>query len=235
MTRTSHTIRTLLLASVALFAFASVAAAQPKLTPTEVEALLRENELLKAENKRLRQAGQRAGQASSATAVVDLKRTYDTLKEKVSVEADFKTREETFKTENEKREAKINQLQEALKDLKSGTIDFVNVQEQLEKEIGEHRVWVTIEAGKINRDRAAWIKLIYGKMLDAINEAARERGYDLVLFKAPTIDFTEVSAEQVPSMIQSRKVLWSIEELDLTDLVIQKMNLKYDRDPNRGR
>lgn len=235
MTRTSHTIRTLLLASVALFAFASVAAAQPKLTPTEVEALLRENELLKAENKRLRQAGQRAGQASSATAVVDLKRTYDTLKEKVSVEADFKTREETFKTENEKREAKINQLQEALKDLKSGTIDFVNVQEQLEKEIGEHRVWVTIEAGKINRDRAAWIKLIYGKMLDAINESARERGYDLVLFKAPTIDFTEVSAEQVPSMIQSRKVLWSIEELDLTDLVIQKMNLKYDRDPNRGR
>jgi len=217
-------------AAALLFAFASVVNAQPKLTPAEVDALVKENDRLKAENKRLRQAGQRAGQASSATAVVDLKRTYDTLKEKVTIEADFKTREEAFKTENEKRETKVKQLQDALKDLKAGSIEFLNVQEQLEKEVGDHRVWVAIEAGKINRDRAAWIKTVYGKMLDSINEAAQERGYDLVLFKSPTVDFTEVSAEQVPSMIQSRKVLWSIEELDLTDLVIQKMNLKFDRE-----
>ena len=223
--------RILLIALLALFTFTTASHAQTKLTPEEVEQLIKENERLKAENKRLRQAGQRAGQASSATAVVDLKRTYDSLKEKVSVEANFTTREEKFKAENETREAKLKQLQDSLKDLKPGTIDFANVQEQLEKETGDYRVWVTIEAGKINRDRAAWIKLIYGKMLDSINESARERGYDLVLFKSPTIDFTEVSAEQVPGMIQSRKVLWSIEELDLTDLVIQKMNLKYDREP----
>ena len=222
-----------LVATLALFTFASVTQAQTKLTPEEVEQLIKENDRLKAENKRLRQAGQRAGQASTATAVVDLKRTYDSLKEKVSVEADFTTREEKFKTENEARETKLKQLQDSLKDLRVGSVDYVNVQEQLEKEVGDHRVWVTIEAGKINRDRAAWIKMIYGKMLDAINESARERGYDLVLFKAPTIDFTEVSAEQVPSMIQSRKVLWSIDELDLTDLVIQKMNLKYDRETKK--
>ncbi|GEM_PF-1881108 len=213
--------------------FSAATHAQTKLTPEEVEQLIKENDRLKAENKRLRQASQRAGQASSATAVVDLKRTYDSLKEKVSVESDFKTREEKFKTENETRETKLKQLQDSLKDLKPGSPDFNNVQEQLERELGEHKVWVTIEAGKINRDRAAWIKMIYGKMLASINESARERGYDLVLFKSPTIDFTEVSAEQVPNMIQSRKVLWSIEELDLTDLVIQKMNLKHDRESRK--
>lgn len=225
--------RILLIAALLCSMITAASHAQTKLTPEEVEQLIKENERLKAENKRLRQAGQRAGQASSATAVVDLKRTYDSLKEKVSVEADFTTREEKFKAENETRETKLKQLQDSLKDLKPGTVDFANVQEQLEKEVGDHKVWVTIEAGKINRDRAAWIKLIYGKMLESINEAARERGYDLVLFKSPTIDFTEVSAEQVPGMIQSRKVLWSIEELDLTDLVIQKMNLKYDRESRK--
>ncbi len=215
---------------LALSCFAGTVHAQSKLTPEEVDQLIKENARLVAENKRLRQAGQRAGQASSATAVVDLKRTYDSLKEKVTVEADFTTREEKFKAENTAREEKIKQLQESLKDMTFGTVEFGNVQEQLERAVGEHRVWVTIEAGKINRDRAAWIKLIYGRMLEAINQAATERGYDLVLFKAPTIDFTEVSADQVPAMIQSRKVLWSIDELDLTDLVIQKMNLRYDRE-----
>jgi len=223
--------------AIVLLTLTSFAVAQPKLTPAETDALLKErdslkkeNERLIAENKRLRDATRRSGQASSATAVVDLKRTYDSLKEKVNIEADFNTRQEAFKTENTKREAKLTQLQDALKDLKAGSAEFTNVQEQLEKEVGDYKVWVTIEAGKINRDRAAWIKMIYGKMLDAINEAANDKGYDLVLFKAPTLDFTEVSAEQVPATIQSRKVLWSIDELDLTDLVIQKMNLRYDRE-----
>ncbi len=220
--------RPFLFAVAALFAFAGIAQAQPKLTPAEIDSLIKENARLKAENKRLLTGDSR--RASSATAVVDLKHTYDSLKEKVSIEADFKTREEKFKAENTTREARLKQLEDALKAQQAGTVAYVNAQEQLEKEVGDYRVWVAIETGKINRDRAAWIKVIYGRMLESISEAAGERGYDLVLFKAPTIDFTEVSAEQVPGMIQSRKVLWSIEELDLTDLVIQKMNLKFDKD-----
>jgi Skp family chaperone for outer membrane proteins len=226
--------RPFLFALAAVMAFAGVAHAQPKLTPAEIDAIVKENQRLKAENKRLIDASRAGGRASSATAVVDLKHTYDSLKAKVSIEADFKTREEKFKADNEVRETKLKQLQDSLTSLKSGTVAYVNAQEQLEKEVGDYKVWVAIETGKINRDRAAWIKMIYGKMLESISEAAAERGYDLVLFKAPTIDFTEVSAEQVPGMIQSRKVLWSIEELDLTDLVIQKMNLKYDRE-NKGK
>lgn len=226
--------------SIALVTFAmmfaaTAAQAQPKaaLTAEEVDQLIKENEKLKAENKRLRQASQRSGQASSATAVVDLKRTYDSLRQKVSVEADFKTREEAFKAENGKREDKLKQIQESMKDLKPGSGEYVAVQEQLERATGDYRVWVTVEAGKINRDRAAWLKAIYAKMLEAIAEASAERGYDLVLFKSPTVDFTEVSSEQVPGLIQSRKVLWSVQELDLTDLVIQKMNLAFDKSGGR--
>jgi Skp family chaperone for outer membrane proteins len=217
-----------LLAATPATLLAQPAAETPKLSDAEIAALIKENEKLKAENKRLRQAGA-AGQASTSTAVVDLKRTYDSLKEKIIVEADFKTREDAFKAENDKREAKLKELQEAMKNLKAGSIEFVSLQEELEKLTGEYRVWVTVETSKINRDRAAWLKLIYGKMLAAIGEAAAEKNYDLILFKAPTIDFTEVSAEQVPGMIQSRKVLWSIDEIDLTDLVIQKMNLAHDK------
>ncbi len=209
--------------------FASQAFAQPAPTAAEYKRLLEENRKLQEENKRLREALKAGGQNSSATAVVDLKRVYDSLREKVSIEAELKTREQVFEAEREKRETKVKDLQETLKGLTSGTPQYVQTQEDLEKALGEHRVWITIEAGKINRDRANWIKKIYNKMMDAIDQEASVKGYDLVLFKIPPIDFAEVSSNEVAGKIATRKVLWSVDELDLTDAVIQRMNTAYLR------
>jgi Skp family chaperone for outer membrane proteins len=214
--------------SITLSDGVSVAQAQ-KLDDDSVTRLIRENERLKSENKRLQKQLQASGQASSATAVVDLKRTYDSLREKLKIESQFQAREEVFSSEKEKREAKVKQLSDALSDLQLGTPEYNNIQEQLESAQADYAVWVRLESGKINRDRAAWIKEIYGKMLENIGKVAKEKGYDLVLFKVPDIDFSEVKSEQVSKMIQTRKVLWSIEELDLTDFVIQRMNLAYTR------
>lgn len=226
--------RNVWMAGLLTFVFVAQSFGQAAPTAEEHKRLLEENRKLQEENKRLREALKAGGQNSSATAVVDLKRVYDSLREKVNIEAELKTREQVFEAEREKREKKVKDLQETLGGLSIGTAQYVNVQEQLEQAIGEHRVWITIEAGKINRDRASWIKKIYNKMMDAIDQEASVKSYDLVLFKIPPIDFAEVGANEVAGKIATRKVLWSVDELDLTDAVIQRMNTSYLRSGGSG-
>lgn len=208
--------------------------AQAAPSAAEYKRLLEENQKLQEENKRLRNALKAGGQNSSATAVVDLKRVYDSLREKITVESELKTREQVFEAEREKRETKVKDLQETLKGVALGTPEYIKVQDQLEQALGAHRIWITIEAGKINRDRANWIKKIYTKMMDSIDQVASVKGYDLVLFKIPPIDFAEVAAGEVAGKIATRKVLWSVDELDLTDAVIQRMNTAFLRDVTSG-
>lgn len=213
--------------TVAVLAFATLATTAVAQDAGELERLRQENERLRAENANLRKSV--SGLGGSAAAVVDLQRLYESLKEKIRVEADFKTREEAFRTENENRQKKIKELSETLKDIEIGSPQYTNMQGQLQKLLGDHQVWVAIESGKLNRDRAKWIKEIYEKMLSSIDAVATQKKFDLVLFKAPTIDFTEVRSDQIRQIIRTRKVLWSVDELDLTDLVLQRMNLEYSR------
>ena len=60
-----------------------------------------------------------------------------------------------------------------------------------------------------------------------IGRVAKENGYDVVLYKEQEPDFQNVKAEAINQMIQLRKVLWSADDLDLTDQAVTRMNNEY--------
>ena len=72
------------------------------------------------------------------------------------------------------------------------------------------------------------IEQLYRKTLDAIGRVAKDSGYDVVLFKEKAPDFTNANAQQISTMIQVRKLLWSSDDIDITQQITQRMNNEFE-------
>lgn len=167
-------------------------------------------------------------QKATGVAVVDVQRAFDSLKEKSQIEADLQTQADKVKQEDQERTTKIKELQQDLSILQPGTAAYEKKQEEFERAALDRQVWLNFQQQKLNRERAVRIENIYKKMLNAIGRTATQNGYQIVLFKEPPVQFSNVTKpEQISALIQVRKVLWSADELDLTDQVIQKLDNEF--------
>ena len=171
-----------------------------------------------------------AAQAQKATgvAVVDVQKAFDALREKVQVEAELQSAADVVKQEDTRRQQKLQELQQDLKILAAGTAPYDRKQEELERAALDRQVWLQFQQAKLNRERAVRIEGIYKKMVDAIGRVATAGGFKIVLFKEPEMTLGQITKpEQISAVIGARKVLWSADELDLTDQVIQKLNNEF--------
>lgn len=162
-----------------------------------------------------------------AVAVVDVVKVSEALAERRQIEADLQTKADRLKEEDQNRQKKLEQLQKDVEFLAPGTPARDQKTEELERMALELQAWRSFQTNKINRERTLQIENVYRRMLDAVGRVAKENNYDLVLFKETAINFANARPEQVSAVIQVRKVLWSADDLDLTDEIIQRMNNEF--------
>lgn len=163
----------------------------------------------------------------TAVAVADVQTVFESLKEKMQIEADLKTRLEQLNQEEQKQKTDLQSLKSDLEILAPGTPAFNEKQDQLEQKAIELQSWINFQTQKLNRERGMQIERLYRKMVEAIGRVAQQGGYDAVLFKERPVDFTGAKPEALNTLIQVRKVLWSADELDITDQVTQMMNNEF--------
>ncbi len=163
----------------------------------------------------------------SAVAVIDVTKAFDALAEKDAIEADLKSQGEKLKVEEQAKRKHILALQGDLEVLAKDSPAWRRKNEELQTAAIELRVWQTFENGKLNRERGLQIERLYRKLSDAVARHGKDNGYHVVLFKEKPVDFRNAKPEQIPTLIQVRKVLWHSDELDITDAVIQSMNNEY--------
>ena len=173
-----------------------------------------------------RASGNLTGQPT-AVAVVDIVMVLESLKEKVQVEADLKTRLERLNEDEQNRKKDLQALQGDLEILAPGTPAFQEKQDELEKGVIELQAWKGFQQKKLYRENAVHIENLYRKATESIGAVARENGYDIVMFKEKPVDFSSAKPEALSTLIQVRKVLWVSDELDLTEQVIQRMNNEF--------
>ncbi len=167
-----------------------------------------------------------AGRTTSV-AVCDVQVTFASLKEKAQIEADIQTQKQRLQQEKQKREQEIRQLQSDLEILSPDTPAYDQKQQELEQKSIRFQAWAAFQNKKLNRVRALQVEKIYKHMIDAIGRVAQENGYDLVLYKEGAVKFRGAKPEQLSGLIQIRKVLWSAEDLEITELVVTTMNNEF--------
>ena len=165
-----------------------------------------------------------AQQKPTHVAVCDVQHVFENLREKVEIEADLQAMAEQFQQEGEQRATKLRDLQHDLELLAKDSDAHSKKVEQIGDAVIELQVYKGIITQRINRERALKTEYLYRKMLKAIGDVAKENAYDLVLFKERKVDFSKVKREALNAAISLRKVLWSSDELDITEQVTTNLN-----------
>ncbi len=172
-------------------------------------------------------AGYRLGGRPTAAAVVDVQMVFESLKEKMQIEADLKGRLEQLNQDEQNQKQSLQELQSDMEILAPDTPAYNEKQDQLERKVIELQSWISFQTQKLNRERGMQIERLYRKAVDAIGRVAQQSSYDIVFFKEKPVNFAGAKPEALNTLIQVRKVLWSAADLDLTDEVIQMMNNEY--------
>ncbi len=163
----------------------------------------------------------------TAVAVMDVQVIFDSLKEKMQIEADLKSQLEQINTDDQDRKQELQELRSDLDILAPDTPAYNEKQSQLEQKAIELQAWRNFQTQKLNHERGLQIEKLYRKMLTAAGQLCKQNGYDLVLFKEQAVNFAGAKPEALKTLIQVRKVLWSADDLDITDQVIQLMNNEF--------
>lgn len=173
--------------------------------------------------------GQQDEPAPIRVAVVAVEEVFNNLSERRSVEADIQSEIEALQQEQQDRRSEIEDLEEDYSILADGSDAAQQAREELEKKLVEYEVWQQVSSRKMESERAVRISSIYRKMMAAIENIADREGYDMVMFKDDIPEFRGAeNQQQIAAMIQSRKLLYSSERLDISDQVLQRMNNEFE-------
>lgn len=163
----------------------------------------------------------------TVTAVVDVSAVINGLDAKLQVEAELQAQVDAGNAELRSREEQVRQLQADLQLMSPGTAAFEAKRDEFDHKIIELQTAQNYQKQRVNREYSRQFGKLYTGVLDAIDRVAQASGYELVLFLEPDIDFANVPREQLPAVIQSRKVLYSSQALDITEQVRTMMNNEY--------
>lgn len=168
-----------------------------------------------------------AGKTPTAVAVVDVVNVFDNLDEKTDKEAELQQRAAELRKEEEAKVKELENLKADLELLKAGSDAHKEKQEQMLIKSIERQTWIRVQNALLEREKGLLTLLLYRKMVTAIGNIAEGEGWDLVLFKEQPPDFERAKPEQLSTLIQVRKLIWSRDKLEITEDVIQRMNAEW--------
>jgi Skp family chaperone for outer membrane proteins len=163
----------------------------------------------------------------TAVGVVDIEGVFNNLKEKVQIEADLNAQQERLVKERQDKEKELKALQDELGIINPSNPGYREKEEKLGQKVFELQAWVQWQNNRLARENRLQIQQLYTKILSATAAVAQENGYDLVVYKEGTVDFSKVDPKQLSEAIRGRKVLYAAEAMELTEMVKTRMDNEY--------
>lgn len=170
------------------------------------------------------QAGAILAPQPTKVAIVDIIAVRNGLKEAKTISVEIEDKLRKAEQEQKKRIEEINSLKEDLGILGPGTDAFKEKQHQLILKSVEAKAWQEVAKAQLNVEHAVQLEAMYRKIVAASTDIATVHGYDMVLSKEREINFRNAKPQEIDALIALRTILWSREDMDVTQLVIQKMN-----------
>lgn len=165
---------------------------------------------------------------SHTVAVLDLVRIFNECAQIQDLNEMMKQQTEEAAKEAQQRRRVIEDKQSELSAFRPGTQDFVDRRKDLARLNIDANVWFKVTEQVMDQDKFDWTRVIYENVMKSTGEIARQRGFDVVLLRNEfKPDDIEQSVPALRRAIQERSVVWNVPEIDITDLVIRKLDQDY--------
>ena len=172
--------------------------------------------------------GQQGTGATPNIAVVNLTGIFERYQMTRDLEQVFEERRQKVATDAKNKRENINMMRNALLDIRPGTADFVQREEDLiTAEIG-FQAWLEIQERRLKKQHTSWLRMIYKNTQNAIARIAQKSQIDLVLTYNDLEDGAPDSAS-FKQQILLRSVIYASERTNLTESVIEMLDTEYRR------
>ncbi len=168
-----------------------------------------------------------AGPSPAKVAVVDVQKVFNNLDQKEDYEAEITSQAESLQKEQQRRKQEIKQLRSDLQVLSPDSDAYKKTKAKLEKKTINLKAWRKFKQRQLRSEKALRMESLYRKVVDTIEQIAKDAGYDLVLYKDRLRSLNSQTEKQMAAKIAIRKVLYADDSLNITDRVIQTMNNQY--------
>ncbi len=157
-------------------------------------------------------------------AIVDVIKVRNGLNEAKVISAEIEAKLQKYEQEHKGRLEEIESLREDLSILTPDSEAFDEKQRQLLAKTVEAKTWQEVAKVEITHEHTIQLESLFRQIVQASTDIATLHGYDMVLSQEREINFRNAKPKEIDALISLRKILWSRDEMDVTEQVIQKMN-----------
>ncbi|MEM6854512.1 MAG: OmpH family outer membrane protein [Planctomycetota bacterium] len=174
--------------------------------------------------------GQAGGEvAPTKVAVVNLQEVINECSQQAAFRAENTAKADSLRAEQEQRQREIQSITTAIDPLQPGSDAWENKRQELRQKTLELQVWVQMQEQDSQLAQARQFAEIYVAASDAAAAIAEQAGYDVVLQGGDLPDLMRLNIQQLQTVVQTRKVIYSSDSVDITNAVLQRVNSEFDQ------
>ncbi|MEL7087672.1 MAG: OmpH family outer membrane protein [Planctomycetota bacterium] len=172
--------------------------------------------------------GQSGGEAApTRVAVVNMQEVINNSDQQAANRAKNQQLGTDLQTEQKERQDAIVKLQNEIDPLEPGGDAWRAKRDQIQQKTLELRVWAEMQTQNNQLEQARQFAVLYRNVNEAAGQVAQEMGYDVVLQAGELPDLMRLNVEQLQSVVQSRKVIYSSDQVDITAAVLSRLNAEF--------
>ena len=157
-------------------------------------------------------------------ATFDLERAFNNIDEKTAADAELQRMADEMKKQTDAEGKSLQQMEKDLEDLAAGSAKHREMMEALMLRTGEYQADVEFYRVKLDIERSRTMKNLYLNIRKAAEQIAAERGYKIVFVDDSIAPIPAGTSEDMTRQISARRMVFTSPEVDITDVLIKRLN-----------
>ena len=164
---------------------------------------------------------------ATAVAAVDFNRVLQECEQQAVLRADNSAKSLDLNNENTARTEELQRLQLEMDPLQPGSDAWQAKAKVVQQKRLELEVWGKMAQQDNQLTRARQLAELYTAINTAAAAVAAEQGYDLVVMSEALPNLLTVNVQRLETIMQTRKVIYTGPNADITNAVLQRVNTAY--------